>query len=282
MEIKVREIECSSAIGKCNFPGGGWAINPYVGCLHNCAYCYARFIRRFTRHLEPWGSFVDIRVNIAERLKIQLKSDKYKTGQVYIGTVTDPYQQVENKYKITRKILEALRDYGASVSILTKSDLVLRDLDLLREFKDVDVNFTINTFDERWKKLVEPSASSIEKRIEAIKVLVENKISAYVMMGPYWPFFTDSETMLKQFSKIGVSGVFTESFNTVGGNWTDVEKILKENYPQLLPQMKDILFDRKQFNKFYSQEEKKIRTTAKDLNLPITVYFGPAHTAKFK
>ena len=282
MEIKVREIECASAIGKCNFPGGGWAINPYVGCLHNCAYCYARFIRRFTHHQEPWGSFVDIRVNIAERLKKQLKSDKYKTGRIYIGTVTDPYQQVENKYKITRKVLEVLKGYGAPVSLLTKSDFVLRDLDLLKQFKDIDVNFTINTFDERWKKLVEPSSPPIKKRVGAVEVLVENKIPTYIMIGPYWPFFTDSETMLKLFSKIGVSGVFTESLNTVGGNWTDVEKILKENYPQLLPRMKRTLFEREQFNKFYSQEKKKITEIAKNLNLPITIYFGPAHAAKFK
>ena len=125
-EIKVREIECASAIGKCNFPGGGFAINPYVGCAHNCRYCYARFIKRFTGHAEPWGSFVDVRVNIAGVLEKQLRSKKYSNLQIYIGTVTDPYQPLEEKYRLTRNILETLLNHQNPISILTKSDLVLR------------------------------------------------------------------------------------------------------------------------------------------------------------
>ncbi len=280
MAIKIREIQCSSAIGKCGFPGGGWAINPYVGCTHNCVYCYARFIKRFTGHTEPWGFFVDIRVNIADALKKQLKSSKYKSGRIFIGTVTDPYQPVENKYQLTRKILEVLKDYEAGVSILTKSDLVLRDLNLLKQFKDIDVNFTITTFDEKWKKLTELNSPTVAQRMEAIKTLVANGVSAFVMMGPYWPFFTDSETMLRKFKEIGVSQVFTESLNTIGGNWTGVEKALRQNYPELLAKMKEILFDRKKFSDFYSQEEQKVSRVAKELNLPITIYFGRGHAAK--
>lgn len=278
----VKEIICSSAIGKCGFPGGGWAINPYVGCTHNCLYCYARFIKRFTNHNEPWGFFVDARVNIAEVLKKQLKSPKYKSGQIFIGTVTDPYQQVENKYQLTRQILEVLKDYGASVSILTKSDLILRDLDLLKQFKNIDVNFTIATIDERFKKLVEPNSPTIAARIEAIKTLVKNKIPAFVMMGPYFPFFTKPEEMLSLFKKLGVTRVFTESFNTVGGNWMGVEEVLKTNYPEILPKMKEILFDKKKFDEFYQREREKIETLAQQLNLPVTIYFGQGHAGKFK
>ncbi|MFH1173016.1 MAG: radical SAM protein [bacterium] len=143
--MKIKETQCRSAIAKCGFPGGGWAINPYVGCGHGCAYCYARFIKRFTGHIENWGDFVDVRMNIAEVLQKQLKSPKYKKGRIIIGTVTDPYQPVEKKYEITRGILTVLANCPNPVSILTKSDLVLRDLDLLKKIKKVDVNFTINT-----------------------------------------------------------------------------------------------------------------------------------------
>jgi DNA repair photolyase len=282
LTTKVKEIQCSSAIGKCGFPGGGWAINPYIGCAHNCVYCYARFIKRFTGHLEPWGTFVDIRVNLAEVLKKQLRSPRYKTGRIFIGTVTDPYQQVENKYQITRKILEVLQDYGAGVSILTKSDLVLRDLDLLKQFKDIDVNFTITSFDEKWKKLTEPNSPTAADRLKAIKILVANGIPTFVMMGPFWPFFTDAEKMLSEFKKIGVSKVFTESFNTVGGNWTGVEEVLRQNYPEILPKMKEILFDKQKFNDFYYQARLETERIAKKINLPITVYFGRGHAAKFK
>ena len=166
--MKIREIQCKSAIGKCGFPGGGWSINPYVGCEHACEYCYARFMKRFTNHEEPWGEFVDVRVNIPEVLKKELKSDKYKGETIYIGTVTDPYQQAEKKYKLTRKILEELVDYPTSVSILTKSDLILRDLDLIKKFKKIDVNFTFNTLDEQWRKRVEPNSSTSKERLNAM------------------------------------------------------------------------------------------------------------------
>jgi len=123
--LKIKEIECKSAIGKCGFPGGGFAINPYVGCAHACIYCYGRFIKRFTGHQEPWGSFVDARTNIAEVLKNQMRSPKYKGQVIYIGTVTDPYQPLEAKYKLMRKILEVLAGYDNPVVIMTKSNLVL-------------------------------------------------------------------------------------------------------------------------------------------------------------
>ncbi|PIP18410.1 MAG: radical SAM protein, partial [Parcubacteria group bacterium CG23_combo_of_CG06-09_8_20_14_all_35_6] len=240
--LKIREIECKSAIGKCGFPGGGFAINPYIGCQHACVYCYARFIKRFTNHSEPWGSFVDARINIAEVLKKQMKSQKYKGRQIYIGTVTDPYQPLEAKYKLTRKILEVLKDYDNPVSILTKSSLIFRDLDLLKRFKRIDVNFTIATLDESWKKLTEPYSSTIEQRLGAAKKLGQERIPVFAMMGPYWPFFTNPEKLFKEFKEAGIKKVFTESLNTIGGNYTEVEKVLKKDYPQLLKPMAEILF----------------------------------------
>jgi len=96
--MKIREIQCKSAVGKCGFPGGGLAINPYVGRGHACVYCYARFVKRFTGHTEKWGEFVDARVNIADVLAKQLKSKGYRSERIYIGTVTDPYQTIEAKW----------------------------------------------------------------------------------------------------------------------------------------------------------------------------------------
>lgn len=281
-KVKIREIECRSAIGKCGFPGGGWAINPYIGCAHGCVYCYARFIKRFTGHAETWGSFVDIRVNVAEVLAKQIKSPKYHSGQIFIGTVTDPYQPLEEKYQLTRKILQVLLGYPVLVSILTKSALVLRDLDLLKKFKNIDVNFTINSLDEKWQKLVEPNSSTVEERLKAAKELVHTKIPVYAMMGPYWPVFTDPEKLLKRFKEVGISRVFSESFNAVGGNWTGVEKILGDFYPRLLPKIKSTILDKDNFYQFYEKEEKWLRQIAKEHHLPITIYFRPGHAGKFK
>lgn len=280
--MKIREIQCKSAIGKCGFPEGGLAINPYVGCGHSCVYCYARFMKRFTGHTEEWGTFVDVRLNIAEVLKKQLKSPKYKGKQIFIGTVTDPYQPIEKKYKLTRSILQVLMNYKNPVSILTKSDLVLRDIDLLKKFKNIDINFTVTTLDEKWKKLTEPNSSTIKQRLKAMEKLNKDGMIVSAMMGPYWPIFTDSETLFKEFKRVGVRHIFTESFNTVGGNWTNVEKMLKKNYPKLLPKMRETLFNKKNFHDFYNKAQNKIEQLSRKYNVPVTIYFGSGHAAKFK
>ncbi|UZE93049.1 MAG: radical SAM protein [Candidatus Nealsonbacteria bacterium] len=280
--MKVREIQCKSAIGKCGFPGGGLAINPYVGCGHSCVYCYARFIKRFTGHTEEWGTFVDARINIADVLKKQLKSPKYKGERIFIGTVTDPYQPIEKEYKLTRGILQVLIDYKNPVSILTKSDLVLRDIALLKKMKDVDVNFTVTTLDEKWKKLIEPNSSTIRQRLKAVKKLTKEGITVLVMMGPYWPVFTNPEALFKEFKRVRVKYIFTESFNTVGGNWTGVEKVLKKNYPKLLSEIQETLFNKKKFYEFYNKAQGKIRQLSKEYKIPVTIYFGLGHAAKFK
>jgi len=281
MQIKIREIQCKSAIGKCGFPGGGFAINPYVGCGHGCVYCYARFIKRFTGHSEEWGRFVDARTNIADVLRKQMKSPKYKSQQIYIGTVTDPYQPIEAKYRITRKVLEVLLPDSA-VSILTKSDKVLGDVDLLKHFKKVDVNFTVTSLDEKWVRFTEPGAPSIKQRLAAMKKMSGEGITVYAMMGPYWPFFTDPEEIFKEFRKAGVKKVFTESFNVTGGNFTGVESVLKKHYPEHLAGMKEILFDRKRFYEFYKEAENKVRQASRKYAIPTTIYFGLGHAAKFK
>lgn len=281
-KIKIREIKCKSAIGKCGFPGGGWAINPYVGCSHKCVYCYSRFMKRFTGHTEEWGTFVDARTNIAEVLERQMHSPKYQKGQIFIGTVTDPYQPIEENYQLTRGVLKVLVNYQNPVSVLTKSDLVLRDLDLLKQLKDINVNFTITTLDEKWKELTEPNSPTVKQRLQAMKKLASESITVFAMMGPYWPIFTDPEALFREFKKVGVGHVFTESLNTVGGNWAGVEKVLKKHFPQFLLEMRETFFDKKMFDDFYCKAESKIKQLSKNHKIPVTIYFGLSHAAKFK
>lgn len=280
--VKIREIFCKSAIGKCGFPGGGFCINPYVGCEHSCCYCYARFMKRFTGHTEEWGTFVDVKINIAEVLEKQLRSPKYNGERIYISTVTDPYQPLEGKYKLTRSILKVLLNHQNPISILTKSDMVLSDLDLLKQFKKVDVNFTITTLDEKWKKLVEPNSPTVKRRLAAMKKLTDEEITILAMMGPYWPIFTDPEALFKKFKEVGVSHVFTESFNTIGGNWTGAANVLRKYYPQLFLKMHQTMFDKRKFDEFYSQAARKIRQLSKKYKIPVTIYFAIGHAAKFK
>ncbi|MDP3093369.1 MAG: radical SAM protein [bacterium] len=276
-KLKIKEIQCKSAIGKCGFPGGGFAINPYVGCAHACRYCYGRFIKRFTGHQEPWGSFVDVRMNAAEVLEKQMKSPKFRGQQIYIGTVTDPYQPLETKYKLTRQILEVLINYDNPVVIMTKSALVLRDLDLLKKLKSPEVCFTIATLDENWRKLSEPGSVSVKARLGAAKKLVSYGIKVEAMMGPFWPYFTDPEKLLPEFKKAGIAKVHTESLNTIGGNFTGVEMVLKQNYPKLLPEFKKIFFQPGEFYKFYDTAKQQIELLSKKYLIPTTIHFGRGH-----
>jgi DNA repair photolyase len=183
--MKVREIFSKSILTKTAISSFDYCINPYVGCGHGCRYCYASFMKRFTGHLEPWGEFVDVKVNAPHILRKQLRSARQ--GTVSLSTVTDPYQPLEKTYQLTRKCLEALLEHQFSVSILTRSSLCVRDIDLFREFKNIEVGLSITTHDEAVKKLFEPHSPSIRSRIEALKKLREENIETYAFIGPMLP-----------------------------------------------------------------------------------------------
>src|SRR4030066_653341 len=186
MSVNIREVKVKSILTKTGIPGIDYCINPYVGCSHGCIYCYATFMKRFTAHTEAWGSFVDVRINAPEVLQKQLKGKK-KSGSITISSVTDPYQWIEGKYKLTRQCLEVLLPYKFSISILTKSPLVLRDIDLFKKFSDIEVGVTITTDDEKIRKIFEPHAPPIGARINAIKTLHDNRIKTYAFIGPVLP-----------------------------------------------------------------------------------------------
>ncbi len=179
-----------SILTKTGIPGIDYCINPYTGCSHGCRYCYATFMKRFTAHTEAWGRFVDVRINAPEILLRQIKRGN-KQGTIIISSVTDPYQPVEKKYKLTRQCLEVLLPYHFSISILTKSPLVLRDIDLFKKFGDIEVGITITTDNEKIRKIFEPNAPPIGARINAIKTLHDNGIKTYAFIGPVLPMNPD-------------------------------------------------------------------------------------------
>lgn len=185
MSFNIQEIKAKSILTRSGIPGVDYCINPYVGCFHGCRYCYATFMKRFTGHTEAWGSFVDVKVNSPEVLQRQLQ--RKARGRVMISSVTDAYQPIEAKYKLTRKCLEVLLQYQFPVDILTKSPLVLRDLDLIKEFKDIEVGVTVTTNDEKIRKVFEPKAPSITARINTLKKLHNNGINTYAFIGPVLP-----------------------------------------------------------------------------------------------
>lgn len=162
-----------------------YVVNAYVGCEHGCTYCYARFMKRFTGHAEPWGEFVDVKINAPALLRRQIA--KAKPGRVWVSGICDPYQPLEGKYLLTRKCLEVLVQHRWEVTVQTKSPLVLRDMDFLRETPGLEVGFTITTADEDTRKLFEPKAPPIEQRLGALEGLRRAGIKTFAMIAPLLP-----------------------------------------------------------------------------------------------
>ncbi len=185
MEITIAEIHAKTILSKSGIPGMQYCINPYVGCAHACTYCYATFMKRFAGHPDPWGSFVDVKLNAHELLRKRLK--RAERGTVMVSSVTDPYQPVEAVYKMTRKCLEVLKLFQFPVNILTKSPLVLRDIDIISGLENVRTGLTITTDNDNIRKIFEPEAPAISSRINALKTLHESGISTYVFVGPLLP-----------------------------------------------------------------------------------------------
>jgi DNA repair photolyase len=183
MPLLVNEIQAKSILSKSKvYP---YVINPYVGCQHGCSYCYARFMKRVTGHREPWGEFVDVKVNAPELLRRELQ--KKKRDRVWVSGVCDPYQPLEAHYKINRQCLEILAEQGWPVIIQTRSPLVLRDLDIIKGARDFEVGFSVTTADDTIRKIFEPHAPPIEERIAALDELHRAGVRTYTMVAPVLP-----------------------------------------------------------------------------------------------
>lgn len=191
-------ITCKTILSKSKIPGMDYVYNPYVGCTHACSYCYAKFMKKYSHHEnDEWGTFIDYKNNAIEVLKKEIK--KVAPGQkVMLGSVTDIYQPIEKKYELTRKALEVFRDNDVRLFVLTKSDLVLRDIDLLSDFKNIEVGISMSCFNENDTSIIERGAVTPKRRFEAIKKLKEVGIPVYVFMSPIIPYVSKLEAVIKE------------------------------------------------------------------------------------
>ncbi|MGB3479392.1 MAG: radical SAM protein [bacterium] len=239
-------IKCRSILNKSGIPGIDYAINPYVGCTHKCQYCYAVFMKRFSGHTEPWGDFVDIKTNAPAVLERQLTRLK-RRSHINFGTVCDAYQPIERKYKITRKCLSKLIPYHHSVSILTKSPLVTRDIDLLKQIDDVEVGFTITTLDPMVRRVFEPGTSPPSQRFQAIEMLNRHGIRTWVFVAPVLPYFTDSQQSITQIIRktrdAGARHIMFDTLNPYPKVWKNVKRLVKKYFPEAIEQFRDFQDD---------------------------------------
>jgi DNA repair photolyase len=181
--MNIREIQSKSVLSKSEVYD--YVVNPYVGCQHACSYCYARFMKRFTGHREPWGEFVDAKINAPEVLAKEVL--RKPRGTVWLSGVCDPYQPLEGKYRLTRACLGILVESGWPVVIQTRSPLVLRDLDLLKRGATLEAGFSIGTSDDEVRKAFEPLAPPIEERLRALGELRRGGVRTYAMIAPILP-----------------------------------------------------------------------------------------------
>ena len=222
----IKEIKTNDYLTKSNLPSSDYVINPYVGCTHGCKYCYASFMKRFTGHDEKWGEFIDIK---SCNKKIDLK--KISGKNVFLSSVTDCYNELEEKYCITRNILEQLQYSDCNLSISTKSKLILRDIDILKKIKNLTVSLSINTLDEKFRSNMD-NASSINERLETLRKLHENGIYTILFMSPIFPYITEWKEII-EISKDFVDEYWFENLNLRGSYKKEILEYIKTNYSKL-------------------------------------------------
>lgn len=229
----IKEIEVKSVITKSNLPVCEYSVNPYVGCTHGCRYCYASFMKRFTGHAEPWGTFLDVK--IWPKIK---NPQKYAGKELFIGSVTDPYLPQEERYGRTRALLEQLKGSGAKISIATKSDLILRDLDLIKTFPEARVSWSVNTLDESFKNDMD-NAVSIERRLAVMETFHRAGVRTTCFVSPIFPGITDVKDIIDR-AKGQCNLIWLENLNLRGSYKAVIMEYIQEKYPELLPLYQEI------------------------------------------
>jgi DNA repair photolyase len=265
--MNIRYIKCKTALSNSKLPALNYSLNPYVGCQHNCAYCYAPNILKICR--EEWGNNIGVKYNIPKILSNELK--KKKNGTIGISTVTDPYQPIEKKYKLTRFCLEQIKKYDFPIHIQTKSSIVNRDIDLISKISNVELMVSIATLNDNERKILEPFSSSIKERINILKNFSDIGIKTSVFFGPIYPTIKETELIkiINKFIVFNVKEIMLDHMHLKNGIWRNIELILDEN-PELKKKfLKEKFID----NSIISNIYKILNKLTKNNNIKISKAF---------
>lgn len=259
-----KEILTKDLLTKSNLPASDYVINPYIGCPHACKYCYARFMKRFTGHTEEWGNFIDIK-----RCDKPINTKKLYHKSVFMSSVTDCYNPVEEKYEITKNILNQLKQADCFITLSTKSDLILRDIDILKEMKNLTVAMSVNTLDNTFQNDMD-NASSITQRIAALKELRKQGIYTVLFMSPIFPYITDFKKIVDATSEF-ICEYWFENLNLRGDYKQKILAYISEKYPKYLNGYKEI-YNRKNIE-YWHQLSDEIDSYCKQKNIAYKNYF---------
>ena len=264
----VKKVISKSIITKSSLPGIDYVINPYIGCQHACIYCYAEFMKRFTSHGgDTWGEFLDVKQYDWDKIR----PEKYDGKTLLFSSVTDPYTPLEVKYENTRRVLQKLISTKASVKILTKSSLVTRDIDLFKQFENIQVGISLNTIDEEFARIIEPRASKPKDRLEALRMIAKAGIPVYVFISPIFPKISDWQGI------IDAALPFTDDFrfenlNFRGHNVSRIMKLVNTMYPELSEYYDHV----KRYPSVWDEIEEDIKTycTLREIHCRIEFHTG--------
>ena len=243
------EIVAKSALNRVAHMGFKWSLNPYQGCFHSCVYCFARAHAKLADR-DPGAGFsarVGVKVNAPELLRQELSRRSWKREMVAFGTATDPYQPIEGRYRITRRCLEAFRDYRTPIGLITKGTMVIRDIDVLVELSrraKATVTFSIPTVDEVVWSRTEPGTPPPRKRLKVLKALVDAGIEAGVGMAPVLPGLSDAPSQLEATvaaaAEAGACYVWANVVYLKPGTKEHFMEFLGRDYPQLVHRYREL------------------------------------------
>ena len=269
--ITIDSTPVKTYLSKSKIPGFDYVINPYIGCPHKCVYCYAEYMRKFTGHTEEWGDFLDVK-----ECSVPMKPAKLFRTRVMLSSVTDPYNPYEKQYELTRRLLKQLQICQARVYILTKSSLVLRDLDLFKQMPDCEVAFSFSSAEDSFRQLAEPGASSVAAKIEALKTLHDAGIKTAVMAAPLFPGISDWKAILAA-TRSYVDRYGFDSLNMRPAYQRKVLHFIEQHYPHLITLYSDI-FLQEEPTTYWTQLGEEIQHYCEQENIRAEVYFGSSRS----
>nr|CBH37495.1 conserved hypothetical protein, radical SAM superfamily [uncultured archaeon] len=246
MSVYYQPVECKSFLHHFNkkFLPFRWGANPYRGFEHSCPYCFARYTHEYLGYNSDteFDNKILVKVNAADVLEKELSRPGWKREAVNLGSVCDPYQPAEKKFKITREVLEVFAKHNNPLFVGTKSNLILRDLDILSKMATrtiLLVNVTISTLDDNIRSKIEPRAATIDERLNAVKQLSDAGVTVGILFMPIFPYLTDDSDsingVVKAVSDAGAKDMVPGVLDLRASCRNRVLSLIKEEFPDLLP-----------------------------------------------